>query len=92
MLEYDPKNLKASYRLAQALFHLSEGENASQIKAAFKHASTAHNGLKNDEKVKAFYEQVKAKHEEIKAKEEAAKKVKEEEERTKKSKLEDKLN
>ena len=69
VLEYDPKNLKASYRLSQALYNLSDGENASQIKAAFKHATTAHNGIKNDDKVKAFYEQVKSKHDEVLAKE-----------------------
>lgn len=43
--------------------------------------TTAHNGIKNDEKVKQFYDEVKAKYDEIIAKEEAAKKAKEEEEK-----------
>ena len=29
VLEYDPKNVKASYRMAQAVFALSEGKSAS---------------------------------------------------------------
>ena len=54
--------------------------------------TTANNGIKNDEKVKLFYEEVKAKYDEVIAKEEADKKAKEEESKKKKKGIEDKLN
>lgn len=38
VLEYDSKNAKASFRMAQAIWELSEGTSASKIKSAYKYA------------------------------------------------------
>ena len=38
VLENDPNNVKASYRMAQAVFAVSEGTNESQLKSALKYA------------------------------------------------------
>ena len=89
VLEYDPKNLKANYRMAQAVFALSEGKSPSQIKSAYKYATKANDGIKNDEKVKAFYDEVKIKYDEVIAEEK--RKAKEEEEKKKKKGVEEKL-
>ena len=41
VLEHDPKNTKASFRMSQAAFSLSEGTNAAHLKVALKYATLA---------------------------------------------------
>ena len=38
VLDNDPNNVKASYRMAQAVFAVSEGTNESQLRSALKYA------------------------------------------------------
>ena len=38
ILDIDPKNVKASYRMAQAMYELSKGEHVPQIESALKYA------------------------------------------------------
>ena len=77
--------------MAQAVFALSEGKSSSQVKSAFKYVTTAYNGIKNDEKVKTFYDEVKVTYDKIIAKEEAEKRTKESEELKKKKTKEEEL-
>jgi tetratricopeptide (TPR) repeat protein len=51
ILDVDPKNSKANYRMAQAVWELSEGVSASQVDSAFKYAKIAAEQVKNDDKV-----------------------------------------
>ena len=59
ILESDSKNAKASYRMAQAVFALSDGKSVSQLESALKYAKQAHEGIPRDHKVKNFYNEVK---------------------------------
>ena len=65
ILDLDPKNSKANYRMAQAVWELSEGVTASQVDSAFKYAKIAAEQVKNDDKVQQFYQKVKTAHDKI---------------------------
>ena len=38
VLEYEPKHVKANFRMSQAAFEISGGKNASKLKTALKYA------------------------------------------------------
>ena len=44
VLEHDPKNTKAAFRMSQAAFELSQGKSISQLKIALKFADQAKSG------------------------------------------------
>ena len=66
VLEFDPKNVKACFRMAQAQFALSQERNsASMVKSAHEFAKKAIQLTPNDATCKKFYEEVKLKYEEV---------------------------
>ena len=67
VLEYDANNVKASFRMSQAVFALSAGKSTSQLKVALKYAQIATKGQPGNAQVKAHFEEVKVKHDEIMA-------------------------
>ena len=44
VLDYDPQNTKAAFRMSQACFELSDGASVSQLRSALKYAIIAKNG------------------------------------------------
>ena len=78
ILDYDPANIKASFRMSKAVFALSEGKSSSQLKVALKYAIVAKDGSPTDKQVKSHYDEVKAKHDEVLAAAEETKSVPEE--------------
>ena len=79
ILEHEPKNAKANYRMAQAMFAMSEGTHASQLESALKYAKDAREGAPKDEKVKAFFQDVKEKHDRLVMEERRTRREQEEE-------------
>ena len=65
VLEYDSANVKASFRMSQAIYALSAGKSVSQLKAAMKYATIAKNGQPSNAQVMAHFNEVKVKHDEI---------------------------
>ena len=74
VLEYDPRNVKASFRMSQAAFALVDNKSLSQLAVALKHATVARDGQPTNAQITAHFNVVKAKHDEVakeKAEEEA---------------------
>ena len=74
ILDFDPNNVKASFRMSKAVFAMSsDNSSLSQVKTALKYATIAKDGQPGDAKVKSHFDEVKAKHDELAAKEEETK-------------------
>ena len=67
ILDFDPSNIKASFRMSKAAFALSEGKSSSRLQVALKYAKIAKDGSPTDKQVQSHFEEVKAKHDEISA-------------------------
>ena len=65
VLEHDPNNVKANFRMSQAAYKISAGKNASKLKAALKYAEIANKGQPSNSQIKSHLEQVKQKHSEV---------------------------
>ena len=65
VLEHEPNNVKANFRMSQAAYEISAGKNASKLKAALKYAELAYKGQPSNAQIKSHLEQVKLKHSEV---------------------------
>jgi len=59
VLEMEPKNWKACFRISQALYQQTDGN--SNLRAIYNYAKKAFEGNSNDKKVKELYEEIKEK-------------------------------
>ena len=63
VLDYEPKNWKACFRMSNAMFLQAKGSKTN-IRAIHNYAKKALDGSNNDKKVKEFYDEVKVKYDE----------------------------